>query len=248
MWSANIACIFTVLNLCGGFFAILCCGFYATMMHKMSMTTMEWALAALVAAFICDFFDGYLARMTNLSSAFGERLDSLADLTSFGVAPIAFALFARREWDFGLLFACGLYLVCGAVRLARYDPLAQSKLFKGLPIPVAGLTLASFTLTSRWLPWFDIAPAVLGFLMISDLPFVKASFSGSRKWMPIAFIVLFIASFVISGDLATAILTFTVAYLLANLLWALVRDVLARMRSMQANASARAAGLPPEGV
>lgn len=222
----NIACIFTLLN--------LCCGFYAMMMHKMSMNSMDnWALGALLCAFFCDFLDGYFARKKHLTSAFGERLDSLADLISFGTAPMFFALSARREWEIGLLFVCCLFLVCGAVRLARYDPLIQGKIFSGMPIPIAGLTLTASALTCGQVPWFELVPGVLGILMISDVPFLKASFADSKKWMPLGLGVLFVGTFVSSGDLALATLTFTLPYIGGCLVLAVYRDLQVRVQAMQ---------------
>jgi CDP-diacylglycerol--serine O-phosphatidyltransferase len=48
---------------------------------------LDWAIYALAAAALLDFFDGFIARLTNTSGALGKQLDSLADLVSFGVAP-----------------------------------------------------------------------------------------------------------------------------------------------------------------
>ena len=64
------------------------------------------------------------------------------DLIAFGVAPTFFALgIATREWkmDYGAVLALMLYLICGACRLARYDPTVQKAAFKGMPIPAARL-------------------------------------------------------------------------------------------------------------
>lgn len=241
VWSANIACIFTLLN--------LCCGFYAIMMHKMSLTTMDnWALGALLVGFGCDFLDGYLARKKNQTSAFGERLDSLSDLVTFGMAPMFFALSARIEWEVGLISACCLYLVCGAVRLARYDPESQGKMFKGMPIPVAGLTLAAAALASqhaRYLEpsypvaWFDLVPVTLGLMMISDIPFLKVSFAGPKKVLPIGLAILGAVSLKIShGDLPVATLSFTLAYVVICLMRALVLELPGRVRALQEARSA----------
>lgn len=241
MWTANIACIFTLLNLLLGFFAI--------MMHHMSITMDSWALGALLAAFGCDFLDGYFARKKNQTSAFGERLDSLADLISFGTAPMFFALSAREEWEVGLLFACGLYLVCGAVRLARYDPESQGKMFKGMPIPIAGLTLASFTLATRYagvpyfqpqspIAWFDFVPGLIGLLMISDIPFQKVTFVGSKKWMPLTLAFIAVCALAVTQNLPVAVLAFTIPYIILCLVLAIARDLQGRVRATQEARSA----------
>ncbi|NDD28052.1 MAG: hypothetical protein EB084_07285 [Proteobacteria bacterium] len=249
MWTANIACIFTLMN--------LCCGFYAMMMHSMSIqpdktidgTIANWALGALLVSFGCDFLDGWFARRKNQATAFGERLDSLADLTSFGTAPMFFALSARREWEVGLLVACALYLVCGAVRLARYDPESQGKIFRGMPIPIAGLMLASFTVATRnsavaWfdptspVAWFDLAPGAIGLLMISDIPFLKVSFTGPTRWMPFMLAAVGFSVLFATRSLALAVLSFTVVYLILCLVLALTRDLQGRLRAMQEARSA----------
>lgn len=235
MWTANIACIFTLMN--------LLLGFYAIMMHHMSITMDNWALGALLLAFGCDFLDGYFARKKNLTSAFGERLDSFADLISFGTAPMFFALSAREEWEVGLLFACGLYLVCGAVRLARFDPETQGKMFRGMPIPIAGLTLAAFTLATRYagveclqpsspVAWFDFVPGALGLLMISDIPFMKVSFIGSKRWLPITLGAFATVILAVTENLPVAVLAFTIPYIVLCMVLAIVRDVQGRLRAM----------------
>lgn len=236
MWTANIACLFTLTG--------LCCGFFAMMMHHMSPTLGNWSLGALLVAFGCDFLDGYFARKKNQATAFGERLDSLSDLISFGTAPMFLALSGRSEWEVGLLFACGLYLVCGAVRLARYDPESQGKIFRGMPIPIAGLTLAAFTLATRYSPmpcfdpagpvaWFDIVPGALGLLMISDIPFLKVSFVGPKKWMPIVLGAISVVTLVLTDSLPVAVLAFTLPYLILCLSLAVVRDLQGRLRPTQ---------------
>src|SRR5207253_414437 len=82
MLRRNIACTVTLIN--------LCCGFLAINLHMMGMNAL--GMTVLIVAFLGDGVDGYLARKLNQTSAFGERLDSLADLVSFGLAPVFFAL------------------------------------------------------------------------------------------------------------------------------------------------------------
>ncbi len=226
----------------------LCCGFYAMMMHKMAINTMDsWALAALLIAFGCDFLDGYLARRGNLTSAFGERLDSLADLISFGTAPMFFALSMSKEWEVGLLVACGLYLVCGAARLARYDPVSQGKVFKGMPIPIAGLSLAAFSLViseshvwkhSGNIHWFALAPVILGLLMISDIPFLKVSFVGPKKGLPLTLAAISLAVLAVTHSLPLATLGFTVPYTILNFVLAAAGPLVGRMRALREARSA----------
>ncbi len=91
-------------------------------------------------------------------SPFGREFDSLADIVSFGVAP---ALMVHRIVlhpfkTIGWVIA-SVYLICGALRLARFNCLAATnsaaanKEFKGFPIPAAAGLIASLTLFLLWL-------------------------------------------------------------------------------------------------
>ncbi len=46
-----------------------------------------WASAFICIAAVIDFLDGLVARMLHLCSEMGKKLESLADVVSFGVAP-----------------------------------------------------------------------------------------------------------------------------------------------------------------
>ena len=94
--------------------------------------------------FLAAFLDGAgRARrpLTGTTSAFGEQLDSLADVVSFGVAP-AFLVYRWGLADFGRagLVVSFLFVVCGASRLARFNVqvhVVDKRWFVGLPIPSA---------------------------------------------------------------------------------------------------------------
>src|SRR3989475_8384615 len=107
-----IPSLFTTGNLICGFFSIISTfnGHYLQ------------AAVFIILAHLLDGLDGYVARLTKTTSQFGIEFDSLADLVSFGVAPgvlvYYWALLAWGTW--GWLAAC-LYVVCGALRLARVD-------------------------------------------------------------------------------------------------------------------------------
>ena len=81
----------------------------------------------ILASCIFDLLDGRLARLGGNESAFGREFDSLADIVSFGVAPalmvyrIVLHEFPRIGW-----VIASLYLVCGALRLARFNCLAAT--------------------------------------------------------------------------------------------------------------------------
>ncbi len=131
------------LTLCGmfcGFFAILS-SFRGNFLHS------AWGI---LIAVIFDGLDGWVARLTNSTTKFGIELDSLSDLVAFGVAP-AVLIYSWSLQPFGRLGwgAAFLYVICGALRLARYNVQmgsTESKAFTGLPIPGAGIVIASLVL------------------------------------------------------------------------------------------------------
>lgn len=116
------------------------------------------AIWLILASCAFDALDGRLARLGGNESAFGREFDSLADIVSFGVAPalmvyrIVLHEFPRTGW-----LIASLYLICGALRLARFnclaaeDSVAANKEFKGFPIPAAAGVIASITLFMLWL-------------------------------------------------------------------------------------------------
>ena len=151
----------------------------------------------ILAAVLFDSLDGRLARMGGRTSLFGAEFDSLADVVSFGIAPalmVFFLILAPKEgyqWFRELgWFVAFIYLLCSAVRLARFNvitnPLLQrseheaSKDFLGLPVPAAAGAVASLVLfllhladNERSLQQTTLALPVLllliSFLMVSTI-------------------------------------------------------------------------------
>jgi CDP-diacylglycerol--serine O-phosphatidyltransferase len=107
----------------------------------------EAAAPLIFWAIVLDLLDGRIARMTNTTSEFGGELDSLSDVISFGVAPALMAY----AWGFGSVprvgwLAAFLFVVCGALRLARFNVQRQvndGRFFVGLPIPAAAAMVAA---------------------------------------------------------------------------------------------------------
>jgi CDP-diacylglycerol--serine O-phosphatidyltransferase len=130
--------LFTVSSIFLGFYAMtLCAG-------DPSPAQLNQAALAIFFAIFFDAFDGRVARMTKTQSDFGVQLDSLADVISFGAAP-ALLLYKWALAPLGFLgfFLSFAFAACGALRLARFNVLAQrgdkgsSRFFVGLPIPLA---------------------------------------------------------------------------------------------------------------
>lgn len=131
------------------------------------------ALLMILVSALCDVLDGLVARMLHCTSEFGKELDSLADIVSFGAAP-AMLILVHKLGHIHLLGAAAtvVFLVCGALRLARFNISAPCKGFIGLPITAAGLTLALLSLDHGMQPgYLLLLMVVLSFLMVSRIPF-----------------------------------------------------------------------------
>ncbi|MCX8112465.1 MAG: CDP-alcohol phosphatidyltransferase family protein [Bacteroidia bacterium] len=162
----------------------------------------EWLYfaAALGGAIVCDWLDGWMARLLKAESALGKELDALADLVSFGIAP-TFALYNYlklflpllpystevRFWMVATPF--GLPLLA-AWRLARFNvsPSPNPRFFEGLPTPAQGAIWALWLLTAPegmgLHPAFWIGQILLvGGLMVSRLPFLSLKSSRNLPWM-----------------------------------------------------------------
>ena len=157
--------------------------------YEISRDYYEYAILLIFGSCLFDLLDGRLARLGGKDSAFGREFDSLADIISFGMAPalllsraVLFPLPKNIGWAIALV-----YLICGAMRLAKFNCLAalpkkpgDSADFRGLPIPMAAGFIASLTFLLIDLYQNDhelgvwkylLAGAMLGIslLMISDI-------------------------------------------------------------------------------
>jgi CDP-diacylglycerol--serine O-phosphatidyltransferase len=152
----------------------------------------DYAARAIWIAWIFDALDGALARATGTTSAFGKEFDSLADIVTFGIAPVflayvwalrppALTTSQDRELAMGVGCIIGLfYVVCCAWRLARFNlqPLrpGESRYFVGLPTPAGALVVAGVIhyvgrpvqdVGFSWLLIFLLL--ILGLLMLSSM-------------------------------------------------------------------------------
>ena len=139
--------LFTVSSIFLGFYALVLCAGDAT-----PQQLYQAALAIFFAMFF-DAFDGRVARMTKTQSDFGVQLDSLADVVSFGAAPALLVYkWALAPLGFVGFFVSFAFAACGALRLARFNVLAQrgdkgsSLFFVGLPIPLAAGTIVALVI------------------------------------------------------------------------------------------------------
>jgi CDP-diacylglycerol---serine O-phosphatidyltransferase len=130
-------------------------------------------------AAIFDGFDGMAARALNATSDLGAELDTLADLTTFGIAPgfLMYKMILEKYkielLDTGNLFPMGmliaaLFPICAAYRLARFTVQHDPNSFTGLPSPIAGVLIALFPISFPNNEFADVI-TITGFVLIALL-------------------------------------------------------------------------------
>ena len=135
----------TLANLCAGAAAVI----FALQYHAY-----ETAFWLIIAAAVCDFFDGFAARLLGQTSPLGVQLDSLADDISFGLAPAAvmYDLYIHSMSYYNLSadvmeplrFVVLIIAAFSALRLAKFNiDTTQTTEFEGLPTPANALMLMS---------------------------------------------------------------------------------------------------------
>jgi CDP-diacylglycerol--serine O-phosphatidyltransferase len=162
----------------------------------------DLATVGVFAAMILDSLDGRVARMTNTQSAFGEQMDSLSDMVSFGAAPALIA-YIRSLKDLGRWgwIAAFVYCACAALRLARFNVntgVVDKRYFQGLPSPAAAALLAGFIwvmndvqVKATDVSWVTFAVALYaGLTMVTNVPFYSFKDVQMKKSVPFAVIVL----------------------------------------------------------
>ncbi|MGN6675395.1 MAG: CDP-diacylglycerol--serine O-phosphatidyltransferase [Thermomicrobiales bacterium] len=152
----------------------LLCGVTAIMLAGQRHFLIAPALICLAG--VCDLLDGALARQFACHSRAGEELDSLADVIAFGVAP-GLLVYERffQPWPVLGWVVAGGYVLCGAWRLARFAATPQGLAFQGLPITMAGLSVAALLFYPEfWSPRLvALLTLALAALMVSRLRFPK---------------------------------------------------------------------------
>jgi len=130
------------------------------------------AAVAVVVAILFDGLDGWTARKLHITSDFGGKLDSLADIVSFGIAPMV-VLYGVRLKDLGILgwLVAILFSIAGAVRLALFKAGSVTGYFVGLPITAAGGIAVSLVISRVDFTTWGLAIVVilLALLMVSQI-------------------------------------------------------------------------------
>ena len=184
--------LFTLAALFGGFYAVV-----------MAMNgRFDLAAAGVFSAMVLDSLDGRVARMTNTQSAFGEQMDSLSDMVSFGAAPALIAY----EWSLTGLgrwgwFAAFVYCACATLRLARFNvntAVVDKRFFQGLPSPAAAALVMGFIwintdaeVAASSMAWPMFALALFsGLTMVTNVPFYSFKDVSMKQSVPFVVIVM----------------------------------------------------------
>ena len=184
--------LFTLAALFGGFYAIV-----------MAIDgRFELAAMGVFCAMVLDSLDGRVARMTNTQSAFGEQMDSLSDMVSFGAAPAlvayVWALKGLGRWGW---IAAFVYCACAALRLARFNVntgVVDKRYFQGLPSPAAAALVAGFIWVMSDLgvkgsamawPMFVMC-LYAGLTMVTNVPYYSFKDIQMKRTVPFIVIVM----------------------------------------------------------
>ena len=187
--------LFTLAALFGGFYAIV-----------MAMNGhFERAAMGVFAAMVLDSLDGRVARMTHTQSTFGEQMDSLSDMVSFGAAP-ALVVYEWALKGMGKLgwVAAFVYCASAALRLARFNTnlgVVDKRYFQGLPSPAAAAIVMGFVWlmhdagfsvanSGEWLAWAAFAFTLYaGLTMVTNVPFYSFKDVSLKRSVPFIVIV-----------------------------------------------------------
>ncbi len=221
---------FTIGNILCGFYAVINAvkGYQALPDIHLATELFDNGARAIGYAVLLHNLDGRVARMTKTTSEFGVELDSIADVLSFGIAPAVLAY----TWGYGSTpgldrlgwAASFFFLICGALRLARFNVMARSprfshgeatpkldkRYFVGLPIPAAaGMLAALIHFTPQPIPTYVaenaynmslailIGMVFLALLMVSTIRYTSFKEFGLRSNKP--FIIIPMLSLLLAG-------------------------------------------------
>lgn len=142
-------------------------------------------------ACVFDFFDGFAARMLQVSSPIGKELDSLADMVSFGLLPamVLYQMLLESNTHAYLPYFAFSIAIFSALRLAIFNiDETQSDSFKGLPTPANALFITSLPLLTGNIaialfePWIlCVIVAISSYLLVSGIPLFALKFK-SFAW------------------------------------------------------------------
>ncbi len=160
----------------------------------------------IILAALFDGFDGMVARALDATSELGGDLDSLADLTTFGIAP-GFLMYKIIFFEFKLdlfghadffpvgMIVAAIFPICAAYRLARFNVSSDYSFFTGLPSPIAGVIVGTFPLAQNLfpIPVYLILPifVLVALLMVSTIRYSKpqVAMRGKFSWAKLGLVL-----------------------------------------------------------
>ena len=159
--------LFTFTNMLCGFLSLSC----------VVKDKYEYAALLILLGMIFDFLDGYVSCRLDKESEFGKRLDSFADLITFGIAPVIL-IFAASFKPQGYIhkFSLLIYFIAISYRLIRYSLRNNKNIFQGLPATFSGGFIAFIFLSFPIFftkPWSFLFFLILAYLSISSIPYKK---------------------------------------------------------------------------
>ena len=157
----------------------------------------ELSFWLIVAAAVCDFFDGFAARLLKQQSPLGVQLDSLADDISFGLAPavVMFDLYTQSSSYYALSedvmsyvgYLCFIVAAFSALRLAKFNiDTTQGEEFEGLPTPANALMLMSLAMMHQsgdvtlYQEFILLLCVAMAFLLISPIRMFALKFKSFK--------------------------------------------------------------------
>ena len=101
---------------------------------------------------ICDFFDGFFARLLKVDSKIGVQLDSLSDLVTFGltssvvmvdlIGSSSFVIENSSNFFISILpYSAFLITLSSSYRLAKFNVSSKNTNFFGLPTPANAILI-----------------------------------------------------------------------------------------------------------
>ena len=207
---------------------------------------LDIAFYLMLAAALCDFLDGFAARLLNAYSPVGKELDSLADVITFGLLPSIMLYKCMDLYHPGAWYCYTplIIAVFSALRLAKFNvDSRQSENFIGLATPACAMICGSFATISyldlnnivgaftesTWM--IPAGAAILSFLLVSEIPMFSMKFmkegTDTYKWERIAFIAVAVVSLavtlVLGQHFSHAVLFIFLTYIIMNVVGAIFR-------------------------
>lgn len=207
---------------------------------------MDAAFCLMLAAAVCDFFDGFSARLLKAYSDIGKELDSLSDMVSFGVLPslMMYYLVNQMYPESWLRFVPLAIAVFSGLRLAKFNvDERQTESFIGLATPSCAILCGSLayyvtrcpeSTLAAWagLKWsVPVMSVILSALLISEIPMFSMKFKkgadgkvkiGTERIVFAAFALIeIVITVILKQNWSFAIILIFLTYILMNLVWML---------------------------